>query len=120
LGLWPQGTTYGGGGRFVDDRHIVLRAMSGPAHPDHPGTRLHVDFGNAPLHASTNEVEGCDWSGRDHAGKLVFAKGGRIFRRSSAGKDRELIDLSELLPDPRPAPPIASRTITVGSKGRDI
>jgi hypothetical protein len=104
LGLWPNGTTYGGGGRFVDERSIILRAMSGLPHPDHPGTGLRVEFGNAPLHSSTNEVEGSDWSGRDHAGELIFARDGRIFRRSATGKDRELIDLNGLLPDPRPAP----------------
>jgi hypothetical protein len=111
LGLWPQGTTYGGGGRFVDDRSIVLRAAPASAHPDHPGRGLHVEFGNAPEHTSTSEIEDCDWSGRDSAGRLIFAMGGCLFRRSGAGKDRELVDLNGLLPDPQPAPPLAARPL---------
>src|SRR5262249_32290941 len=35
LVLWPMGTTYGGGGRFIDHRRLVLRG-AGKAHPDHP------------------------------------------------------------------------------------
>lgn len=111
LGLWPIGTTYGGGGRFVNDCSIVLRARCGTPHPDHLGEGLHVEFGSADLHASSNEVAGCDWSGRDHAGELIFAKGGCVFRRLGNGVDRELIDLTGLVPNPQPPPSTASRKI---------
>ena len=52
LALWPMGTTYGGGGRFVGDRRVVLRGAS-TLHPDHPvdPTRLTVVEGDAPYHA---------------------------------------------------------------------
>jgi hypothetical protein len=59
LGLWPQGTTYGGGGRFVSNRHIVLRTGNVSAHKDHPGIGLKVDPGNPPPQTSSGEVEGC-------------------------------------------------------------
>jgi hypothetical protein len=111
LGLWPQGTTYGGGGRFASDRHVILRAASSTPHPDHPARGLRVDLGNPPLHAPTQEVEGAEWSGRDHAGDIIFTKSGRVFRRTSRGRDRELIDLNDLEPDPRPSPSVAGRPL---------
>jgi|SRR5215471_5384953 len=111
LGLWPQGTTYGGGGRFVTNRHVVIRATDTTPHPDHPGRGLRVDLGNPEVHASSGEVTGATWSGRDRNGSLIYAKRGRIFRRSRSGKDTELVDLGEMKPDPKPSPKWASRQI---------
>ena len=111
LGLWPQGTTYGGGGRFVANRHLVIRAGDATPHPDHPGTGLRVELGNPQAHASSREVEGATWSGRDRKGRLIFAKDGKILRRSANGKDKELVDLAGLTPDPKPSPGWASRQI---------
>jgi hypothetical protein len=122
LGLWPQGTTYGGGGRFVANRHIVIRAGDAAPHADHPGKGLRVDLGNPETHASSNEVEGASWSGRDRNGRLVFAKDGKIFRRTANGKDKQLADLAGMVPDPKPSPKWASQQIeaAVGRKKRDI
>lgn len=113
LGLWPWGTTYGGGGRFVGDRHVRLRTgCAGAPHPAHPGDGLIVDFGDSPSHQSTNEVQGADWSGRDRRGALILARGGKIYRGLSRGKtDRLVADLNGLTPDPRPSPPWASRPL---------
>ena len=39
LALWPWGTTYGGGGRFITNREVMLHIGAGypiQAHPDHP------------------------------------------------------------------------------------
>lgn len=102
LALWPMGTTYGGGGRFVDDRRLVLRGHV-PPHPEHPLRSLEVVAGQADRHASTGEVEGADWSGRDQSNRLVFAREGRIFARSGLD-DRELADFTQHEPDPQPAP----------------
>jgi hypothetical protein len=111
LGLWPQGTTYGGGGRFVTNRHVVIRAGSAVPHPDHPARGLRVELGNPEPRASSDEVEGADWSGRDRKRRLIFAKDGKIFRRTANGIDKQLIDLAGVTPDPRPSPPWASRQI---------
>jgi len=111
LGLWPQGTTYGGGGRFVTNRHILIRAGDASPHPDHPGKGLRVDLGNPEPHASSGEVKGATWSGRDRNGRLIYAKDGKIFRRSSKGKDKQLVDLAGLRPDPKPSPKWASQNI---------
>jgi hypothetical protein len=121
LGLWPQGTTYGGGGRFLANRHIVIRAGEPSPHPDHPGRNLRVDPGNPELHAS-KEVQGASWSGRDHHGRLIYAKQGKIFRRSANGKDKQLTDLAGIAPDPKPSPNWASRQLEAPVKRgrRDI
>lgn len=109
LALWPQGTTYGGGGRFVGDRELVLRTH-GPAHPAHPPTGLRVRPGPADLHGSTDEVPGAEWSGRDQAGELVFARDGLLFR--DAGREpRVVADLNDRTPHPRPAPAWARRPL---------
>jgi hypothetical protein len=51
---------------------------------------------------------------------MIFAKGGRIFRRSSSRRDRHLIDLNGLSPDPHPAPAWASIKIVAKGKDRDV
>lgn len=108
LGLWPQGTTYGGGGRFLTNRHIVIRSSNVHPHDDHPAKGLKVELGDAEQHASSGEVEGATWTGRDRSGRLIYAKDGKIFRRQSTGTERELIDLGGLQPDPTAAPSWAS------------
>jgi hypothetical protein len=113
LGLWPWGTTYGGGGRFLGPRHVRLRAgCAVDPHPDHPGTGLLVEAGNSPQHASTNEVDGAEWSGRTRSGELIYARAGRIHRRAaSGGRDRLVADFAGWAPDPRPAPAWATRPL---------
>lgn len=106
LALWPQGTTYGGGGRFVDNRSVVLR--SAPQVED--VSRLEVRSGNPPTHASSAEAEGAEWTGRDQSGQLVLTRGYSLFRRIGEREVR-LADFTELHPDPRPAPPAARRPI---------
>jgi len=105
LALWPSGTTYGGGGRFVDDRKLVLRNGTYDApHPDHLPHGLELVPGHAELRASLGEVvERADWSGYDHQRRLVFARDGKLFRRT-ADRDREIVDLNDRRPDPVPAP----------------
>ncbi|MGZ5970150.1 MAG: hypothetical protein ACXWP4_20910 [Polyangiales bacterium] len=108
LALWPWGTTYGGGGRFVDDRSVVLRtAMPVATHPEHPAHGLHVSTlqrgESLDVHRSTGEPD-TDWSGLDHGGRLVFSRAGKLFRRSTEGVDTELADFSGREPDPVPAP----------------
>lgn len=85
LVLWPMGTTYGGGGRFVENRRLVLRG-SGEVHPEHPLRGIEIVPGEAARQRSTDEVDGAEWSGRDQSDRLVFASSGRIFARSG-GRD---------------------------------
>lgn len=81
LALWPVGSTYGGGGRFVDDRRVVLRGAV-HAHPDHPADGIEVVPGDAPLQRSTGEIPGAEWTGRDQRNRLVFTRDGCVFART--------------------------------------
>jgi len=107
LVLWPMGTTYGGGGRFVDNRRLVLRG-AGKAHPEHPVQGIEVVPGEAKYHRSTGEVEGAEWSGRDQRDRLVFASRGCLFARTGRG-DVKLADFTSETPEPRAAPEWATR-----------
>lgn len=98
LALWPMGTTYGGGGRFTDNRRLILRGAS-KAHVDHPAHGLEIEQGVAKLHQSTEEVEGAEWTGRDQRGRLVFTKGGRLH-----SEDRVLHDFNDQTPNATPPP----------------
>ena len=109
LALWPMGTTYGGGGRFVGDRRLILRGARDP-HPRHPARGLEITPGPADVHRSTGEVAEAEWSGRDQRGRLVFASLGRIFARAS-DRDIELADFTAQRPDPQPAPEWAKRPL---------
>lgn len=117
LGLWPQGTTYGGGGRFIDNRSAELRYFPRPAHPDHPGIGFNVSFSTVysplPYHKSTEEVEGAEWSGRDQRGRLVYASEGKLMHRKKklAADDVCLADFNHCIPDPQPAPDYARRPL---------
>jgi hypothetical protein len=95
----------------------VLRSGLPRAHPEHPADGLEVASGNPPRHASTNEVDGAEWSGRDHAGALVFSRGYVLYRRTRTG-DRALADFTGCKPDPRPAPPDARRAISRAGRTR--
>ncbi|MEZ0224257.1 MAG: hypothetical protein ACAH83_06885 [Alphaproteobacteria bacterium] len=123
LGLWPQGTTYGGGGRFSDNRSAVLRFYPVEPHPDHPGTGLNISFLAAdtsfyrkmdlvPLHESTKELEGVEWTGRDQSGRLIYTNDGKIMCvKDKKDKTKETIclaDLNGLIPNPQPAPDSAT------------
>lgn len=103
LTLWPQGTTYGGGGRFVNRREIALRGVVNSPHEDFPLRGLQVVNADTPLHTSGDAVQDADWSGVDHAGRTVFSRGHSLYTRSDVG-DIILADFSELQPDPRSAP----------------
>ena len=118
LALWPWSGTYGGGGRFLHDRCLALHVnMPMATHPDHPSSGLEVIIGNSPAyHRSSGELEGTDWSGRDHRGRLVYCQGGRLFRRENdpTGPDQQIADFSNLRPSPQPAPDWARRPLERG------
>lgn len=119
LVLWPEGDTWGGGGRFTGNSHVVLRSGVAEKHPDHADPLITFSRGNPERHSSSGEVPGAEWSGHDHAGRIIFTKGGRVFRRSSAGTDTELIDLRGLEPDPVPAPEMAAGPLQKHGKNSD-
>jgi hypothetical protein len=103
LTLWPQGTTYGGGGRFTNNRAAILRCLSLRPHPSHPLGAFEASSGNPPPHASTETVEGAGWAGRGQDGRLIYARDGKLYRRIES-RDVEVADWNGLEPDPTPAP----------------
>lgn len=119
LALWPQGTTYYGGGRFVGNHDLVLRTIFTESHPQHLPIGIKLVGGDSQLHRSSDEVPGADWSGHDHQDRLIYTIAGKLFRRKR-GKDLELSDFSDLKPDPQPAPEWATRPLigAIGSTKR--
>jgi hypothetical protein len=115
LALWPQNTTYGGGGRFVGPRQLVLRPvwydLHPRTHPDFPhhGLEVVVDA-SAELHQSENIVHESNWSGYDQKRRVIYTKAGCLYRRENEG-DRMIADFSLLKPDPQPAPDWAKRPL---------
>lgn len=110
LALWPWGTTYGGGGRFLGPRTLALRVGGAPApHPDHPADGLEIVEADTPVHASTEEVEGADWTGRDRHGRLLACVEGKVYRDG-----RLVADLNARRPDPAPPPEWARRPLRGG------
>jgi hypothetical protein len=111
LALWPSGTTYGGGGRFADDRTLILRnGKHDRPHPDHLPQGLELIDGEAALHVSAGEVEDAQWSGFDHKQRVIFARAGKLYRRTK-GRDREVVDLNGRAPEPVAPPEWATRPI---------
>jgi hypothetical protein len=111
LVVWPQGTTYGGGGRFVGNRRLAPRGIMGldmpsPGHP--PGLELVSTEMTPEVHRSTGAVPGSDWCGHDHRGRVIYTLGGRLFRRTGTG-DVLVADFRDRHPKPEPPPEWASR-----------
>jgi hypothetical protein len=114
LVLWPQGDTWGGGGRFVSARSrsdgYALRH-----HPDHPLVGLEAVSGSRAVAGDLflidpRALRGKEWSGRDQAGEHVFTSEGKLFRKRGR-RTMELADFNGLKPDPQPAPEWASRPL---------
>jgi hypothetical protein len=113
LALWPADTTYGVGGRFLSDGSLVLRTEAGAFHPNFPPPPwLHFSAGGSDYHQSSGEIERAEWSGRDQRDRIIFTRGGKLFRRARIrGRvvDKELADFNGRAPDPQRAPESAQR-----------
>src|SRR3954468_5070913 len=81
LVVWPQGTTYGGGGRFIDNQSLALRGVLHPALDEFPLRGVRIVKADAEEHHPTDDVPGADWCGRDRDDQIIFARAGRLFRR---------------------------------------
>ena len=117
LAMWPEGSTWGGGGRFINNKTIRLayggngtRAPDGktqlymapmpPHHPDHPprGLRIEADLDRyAPDEGfraadQSNKVE---WIGKDHSGRTIFTREGSLFYVNKNHHDVLLRDFTE-------------------------
>ncbi|MCE9608528.1 MAG: hypothetical protein K8U03_26890 [Planctomycetia bacterium] len=107
--LWPQGTTYGGGGQFSAPRTLWGVSREG-THPDFPFTGLQLADGPPEPRPAPEIVAEADWSGHDQAGNIIYCKGDALFRRKK-GNETVIADFSSLKPDPKPAPDWATRPL---------
>jgi hypothetical protein len=105
LVVWPQGMTYGGGGRFLDNRRLAV-SVDEYFVPDSDkpvrGLEFSADWPKE-IRAPSDQIADADWSGLDRRGNAIFTRGGRLFRRRSDG-DVLIADFTDLKPDPQPAP----------------
>lgn len=112
LVVWPQGTTYGGGGKFTGPR-TLWRERSAATHPDYPLPKR-LTFSTVPAESPPKDtkliVPEADWSGQDQAGHVIYTHGYQLFRRVKR-KDKLVTDFSNLKPDPTPAPGWATRPL---------
>jgi hypothetical protein len=118
LALWPEGGTWGGGGRFRGNREVVLwTSRATRPHPDHKPQGLKVAVG----HPSPSEVRAGaerwprrgDWQRTDHDGNAIRMAGGAVYR-TRRGRETLVADLNGLAPDPQAAPPWARTPLTGG------
>lgn len=107
LVLWPEGTTYGGGGRFTGPRTLWGVAAEG-THPDFPFRGLQLADAPPEPRPKIDPVDGADWTGADHNGNILFSKGDLLYRKKRRN-DLLLADFSSLEPNPQPAPAWAGR-----------
>ncbi len=95
IGLWPQGTTYGGGGRFTDNRSAILRA-DGNAHPNHPGSGFTSPPATQPTMSHPAKLKALN--GRDAIKMDGWCSllNGLLMHRPAAGDDICLADFKWL------------------------
>lgn len=102
LALWPQGSTYLGGGRFLSEREIGVYALPlmEPIHPDHTDTQGYtVENLNCILkpHENENLVAGAEWSKEASNGRKIAVFGYKIYIIKD-GTSTLFKDLTELKP----------------------
>ena len=116
LAMWPDGATWGGGGRFIDNKTLFLAYGKGRTahpgsddteiymapfcdmhHPDYPPTGLkircccdHYDS-DRNFRLPDTEYPQAEWFGRDHFGREIFIREGRLFRLVRRGSEERLL-----------------------------
>jgi len=112
IALWPAGDTWGGGGYFPDNKRLVLNYGAGSVPEPHPSYRpqgfVTESLANCSADTRPNqefrldpaEYPGADWLGKDHKGRLVFARAGVLYRVT---KKQEFLvrDFNPDVPEPR-------------------
>lgn len=127
LAMWPEGSTWGGGGRFVDNRTLrlaygingtrsphdgkteIFMAPMPATHPDHKprGIRIETDLDYyAPDRdfRTTDAIEGADWTGKDHKGRRIFTRAGALFYINKNRREVLLRDFNDDKPRKLAAP----------------
>ena len=121
LALWTQLGTYGGGGQFVSDSHLILDyGIGSKQHPDHQMRGLKIVAGDIERKRSAAIVADSDWSGYDQMGRVIYTRGGKLFRQSKSRRsaDSEVADFTDRVPDPKPPPDWAAKGSTAYKRSR--
>lgn len=111
LAIWPQDTTYGGGGRFLANRQLSIRGAPYEAalkpFPELPhGLSINQGSWDMDEHRSTGEIPDSDWCGRDHRGRTIYSQGGKLLRIDGKAT-MTVADFSFRKPHPQPPPDFA-------------
>ncbi|HEY5914124.1 MAG TPA: hypothetical protein VJA21_26345, partial [Verrucomicrobiae bacterium] len=92
VALWPAGSFWGGGGRFLTNCTVSLNYGKGALPEAHSLFREHglqvkdklgIYCHPAPdegFRLDPAEHRGADWLGKDHRGKLIFTRAGILYR----------------------------------------
>ena len=130
LAMWPQGDTWGGGGRFIDRRTLRLAyGLSGTshpgvadttlymgplpaAHPNHPPVGLRIlgglDRYDPDLSFRTAPATNTHWQGRDHGGRAIEVRDGALYSWNARNERILLRDFNGDVPQPIAPPPEAA------------
>jgi len=100
--LWPQGSTYLGGGEFISENKIGIWTLPfmKEMHPDHTNT-LGYSFVNLTKsdgwHDDCQLVTEAEWSKKDTNDRIIWYKGYDIYIRVNS-EDRLFLNLKDLEP----------------------
>jgi hypothetical protein len=116
LAMWPQGDTWGGGGRFIDDQTLrlvygadgtshpgvantqIYMAPFPKAHPQHQprGLRIETNLDHYAPDAGFLDHVSSDgaWIGVDHSGRRIIVRDGRILVVDPRGAETLLKDFN--------------------------
>lgn len=129
LAMWPQGHTWGGGGKFIDNKTLRLAYAGGgytvtphsgksnlymapirEHHPNHPPGPLNIEFNledydpDKKFRDDLNACPGREWSGKDHSGRGIFVRSGVLYAIGKDGEELELNDFNADAPMEMPSP----------------
>jgi hypothetical protein len=120
--MWPQGCTWGGGGRFIDNNTLrlaygdgfTLTPYSGKTeifmtplpkpHPNHPPGQLKVEIeldhydADRQFRTEPDGYPNADWTGRDHASRRIFTRAGVLYSLDEKGREQILHDFNPDVP----------------------
>jgi len=130
LAMWPEGSTWGGGGRFINNKTLRLAYARGrtrtphdgkteifmapvpPHHPAHPPGPLVVESDldhYAPDRAFRADPSGypeAEWTGKDQSARPIFTRAGALYALQS-GREVLLRDFNPDKPHQVLSPPWA-------------
>jgi hypothetical protein len=119
LAMWSQGHTWGGGGKFIDNKTLRLAYASGgftvtphsgktklfmapigEHHPNHPPGPLKIECDledydpDRKFRGDLNTYPDCEWSGKDQSGRGIIVRSGVLYAIGNDGVEHVLKDFN--------------------------